>query len=51
MRAPALSLLASLALAAAATSAAPVLTIEADARLALVNGPHVAAEITRDRYF
>lgn len=34
-----------------AAAAAPVLTIEADARLALVNGPHVAAEITRDRYF
>lgn len=29
----------------------PVLTVEADARLALVNGPHVAAELTRDRYF
>lgn len=36
---------------AANAFAVPVLTVEADARLALVNGPHVAAEITRDRYF
>lgn len=35
----------------AASPAVPVLTVESDARLALVNGPHVAAEITRDRYF
>ena len=48
-----LGLFASFALAAssARASAIPVLTVEADARLALVNGPHVAAEITRDRYF
>jgi hypothetical protein len=39
------------AAAAPPAAATPALTIETDARLALVNGPHVAAEITRDRYF
>ena len=49
MRTPALVILACIAPVAAYSG--PVLQIETDARLALVNGPHVAAEITRDRYF
>ncbi len=51
MRAPATLLLAAFLALAATAVAAPVLTVEADARLALVAGPHTAAEITRDRYF
>lgn len=35
----------------ASASGKAVLHLEADARLALVNGPHTASEITRDRYF